>query len=860
DSLTPRLIAIVAERTGYPAEMLGLDINLEGELGIDSIKRVEIIAAFRREAIPGMQEPPAEFMEHLAAAKTMRRILEVVSQMRGGPATAPPAPPPEAPHSQAPAQLDPDDLLTTLLRIVAERTGYPAEMLDLDIHLESELGIDSIKRVEIIAAFRREVRPDLVEPPPELMERLTAAKTMRSIIDALSLPAAANGHGAAASPVASQPPPNGAASENGAVCPRCVAEAVAAPVTRLDQLSAGAVIVSADDHGIANHWAEQLRAAGHPVVQLSHADLADRESARRAFEIVRREFGAIAAVAHLAPLDDAPPWPTISRRAWQERFALDVEGMLYLLQALEPELTAPGPRVRVLCATLGAGDFARPGTANEREATHPWRGGLAGLLKVAACEWPQHAFRAVDFAEFPTTEQLDRELRAAGAVEIAYRGTQRLTVETRREELPALETPHAATTLTRDSVVLVTGGAKGITAQIVAELARQVPARFILLGRSPLPDTEEPAATAGIEPDHLLRPAIIGQLRTAGESLTPARVEAVLARIKSDRELRRNLAAIASTGAEVEYVVCDLRDPLALGQTLQALQDKYGVIDALIHGAGIIDDRAIKDKTTSSFERVVGTKVDALLDLLARLDLTRLRLIALFGSTSGIFGNSGQGDYAAANEILNRCARRLQSIWSGKVVTLNWGPWSGAGMVTPEVAEKMRAQGVDLIPVAAGSAAACREMLSPRGDNPRVVLGRGPWLDAERLRAGRLDLSASGPLLAGHSVEVGGDGRVEARVRLNPQTRYLRDHCIEGKAVLPVAVAVGFMAEAAHRARPAWHVASVANVRMLGGITVEGAGREIIVAAEPLGQESGVGQWRVRITAADVPQRTLYDA
>ena len=873
DDLLTTLLRIVADRTGYPAEMLDLDIHLESELGIDSIKRVEIIAAFRREVLPDLLEPPAEFMERLSSAKTMRAIIAVIISMAGGIAK-PSEPAPVAAAAESHPTLDAESLRATLLRIVADRTGYPSEMLELDINLESDLGIDSIKRVEIIAAFRREVRPDLIEPPADLMERLSAAKTMRAIIDCLAAKPAGVNH---AEPIAraqtngsathASPKPATKVAETDSrplpadECPRCVAEPVELPVVHLNKLSAGAVIVSADVHGVANHWAEQLRAAGHPVVQLGHAELSDREATRRAVDVVRREFGGIAAVAHLLPLDACAAWPEISPASWNERFALEVKGLLYLLQAIEPELArSQGPSIRVLCASIGGGDFALDADSlfSTRESTHPWRGGLSGLLKVAACEWANHAFRCVDFTELPRIDCLDQELLASGPVEIAYRHGRRLMVETRRVELNSPS--HASSAhLTADHVVLVTGGAKGITAQIVAELAARTPARFILLGRSRFPEQDESSATASIDKDSALRPVIISQLRASGAACTPARVEAELSRIKSDREMRRSLAEIAKSGATVEYVCCDARDADSLARTIDAIRAKHGTIHGLIHGAGIIDDRAIKDKTAESFDRVVGTKIDPLLTLLGKLDLNELKLVVLFGSTSGIFGNSGQGDYAAANEILNRVARRLRSTWNGKVVTLNWGPWAGAGMVTPEVAEKMRTQGVDLISVAGGRAAACREIFASASDNPRVVLGRGPWLDSERLRSGSLDLSSSGPLLSGHSVEVK-DGRVVARMKLDPRTQYLQDHCIEGKAVLPVAVAVGFMAEAAHRAQPDWHVAAVENVRMLSGITVDSVGREIIVTAEPTARDEQTGRWRVKITGADLPQRSLYDA
>ena len=69
------LLEVVAERTGYPADMLSFEADLEGDLGIDSIKRVEIIAAYRRSVLRDREEPPAWFMERMTAARTMAEIL-----------------------------------------------------------------------------------------------------------------------------------------------------------------------------------------------------------------------------------------------------------------------------------------------------------------------------------------------------------------------------------------------------------------------------------------------------------------------------------------------------------------------------------------------------------------------------------------------------------------------------------------------------------------------------------------------------------------------------------------------------------------------------------------------------------------
>jgi acyl transferase domain-containing protein len=88
-SLKERLLQIVSERTGYPTEMLNWEANLEADLGIDSIKRVEIIGAFRRAALPSLEEPPADFMERMTAAKTLKGIHEgVAALVESGPSNS----------------------------------------------------------------------------------------------------------------------------------------------------------------------------------------------------------------------------------------------------------------------------------------------------------------------------------------------------------------------------------------------------------------------------------------------------------------------------------------------------------------------------------------------------------------------------------------------------------------------------------------------------------------------------------------------------------------------------------------------------------------------------------------------------
>jgi NAD(P)-dependent dehydrogenase (short-subunit alcohol dehydrogenase family) len=118
-------------------------------------------------------------------------------------------------------------------------------------------------------------------------------------------------------------------------------------------------------------------------------------------------------------------------------------------------------------------------------------------------------------------------------------------------------------------------------------------------------------------------------------------------RILGDREIRATLAAIRAVGGRVEYHACDVRTP-AFADVIAAIYARHGRLDGVIHGAGVVEDKLVRHKSPASFERVVATKLAG-----ARTLADALRpdvgFVAFFASVSGVFGNRGQTDYAAAN-------------------------------------------------------------------------------------------------------------------------------------------------------------------------------------------------------------------
>ena len=179
------MLEVVSRLTGYPAEMLGLDMDIEAELGIDSIKRVEILSALEEK----MPDLPAVSPEIMGSLKTLGQIAEFfVGSNDGQIIKHRHADIVQDQHSLVEEKIpDPSDnphnkIVTTMLEVVSRLTGYPVEMLGLDMDIEAELGIDSIKRVEILSALEEQM-PDLPPVSPEIMGTL---KTLGQISEYLS--------------------------------------------------------------------------------------------------------------------------------------------------------------------------------------------------------------------------------------------------------------------------------------------------------------------------------------------------------------------------------------------------------------------------------------------------------------------------------------------------------------------------------------------------------------------------------------------------------------------------------------------------------------------------------------------------
>jgi acyl transferase domain-containing protein/NAD(P)H-dependent flavin oxidoreductase YrpB (nitropropane dioxygenase family)/short-subunit dehydrogenase len=781
-------------------------------------------------------------------------LAPVVAAPAAGPPAASAAGPPAAPSApEQPANgtraLTREQIEQRLLALVSERTGYPTEMLGLDADLEGDLGVDSIKRVEIAGTFTQSLPP--AEREAIDIEQLTASRTLRAVIDILEA-AIAGPMAPDAGPAVPDAGPPGALAGSGEQRPfepgpaederigRFVVQHASAPaITSAAGLAAaGAVVIVDDETGVGEALADALDQQGQRVVRLSRAEQPDDgEQATRLAARMRAEHDGVKALVFLAALGD--PGPEYG----------DLPVLLALCQALQADLekAAAAGGAAILGATRLGGAFGLGGLEHAPGAAP--QGALHGFLKTLAHEWPALRVKSVDLsAASPaqSAEQLLAELSAAdGLVEVGYRDGERTQLGL--VPTPLVDRP-AGQALDEQCVLLVTGGARGITAHVAHTLAQRYRPTLVIVGRTS--DEPESPETAHLSEPAELREALIAMRRREHMMLTPAIVEKDCRRILGAREVRENLERLRLTGARVEYAICDVADRPAFADLIDSVYERHGRIDGVVHGAGLIEDKLISDKQRDSLERVIAAKAGAAQTLAERLRPDALRFFVLFSSVSGRFGNRGQADYAAASEVLAKLAHELDRRWPARVVAVDWGPWRSAGMVSPELEREFDRRGVALIGLEQGCTLLHEELTRGQKGEAEIVIGASSGLargdtDSEQavfmestsvpapsaaLETAPATANASElPLLAGtNGLAHGSDGPAhvedsfEARYTFDlERDRYLDDHRIDGRPVLPFAVAMELMAELAVAAQPGRELAGLREIRLLAGLALE---------------------------------------
>jgi len=548
-----------------------------------------------------------------------------------------------------------------------------------------------------------------------------------------------------------------------------------------------------------------LEAAGLTLVGMEKT--ADRREQEQWLDQVRKDVGPIRWLIHLSGMQEAP-WPS-TLEEWHAAQERDALSLFRWVQLCAPDLEEHCGRVLAFSAMAGG-----YGRTVGRWRSAPTAGAAPGLLKTFQLEHPRVSVRTVDLDDQAATDLPGHILRELGsedaALEVGWVNRRRIAFE--GQIIPIRGEQAIGPQPQSNWVVLATGGARGITAGILEELV-QPGMTLVLVGRSPLPEPEEEASRQLTTPVELKK-HLFAKAQAAGEKVTPVEIERRLNRLLGNRDIARNLAQFQARGVKVEYEMADVASPDQLPAMLEAVYARHGRIDAVLHGAGVIEDRRFLEKSEESFQRVFRTKVDSAWLLARHLRFDSLKWLALFGSIAGRSGNIGQCDYAAANEVVNRLGWWLHhSHPLVKVSVINWGPWA-SGMASEAVQAQFRARGVIPIPMQDGARHFVREMRF--GSLPEVESIAGTFLlpPAGAVSSDRLPLLKHGVCRT--------EDRMEWDFTFDPALPFLDHHRIDGVAVFPAAFAFELAAESVQALCPDGIVTEGRDHQVLNGFRAEG--------------------------------------
>ncbi|MEE6263153.1 SDR family NAD(P)-dependent oxidoreductase [Plantactinospora sonchi] len=731
------VLAVLSERTGYPVDLIDLDLDLEADLSIDSIKRAEVAGEVAARLTLSVEGDETE-LEGLVRARTVRAMVDwlttrvnqamastVATETLAVPvasagaasttngatgawsAATPVAPVDPSAGSSTPAAPTALDFQGAVLAVLSERTGYPIDLIDLDLDLEADLSIDSIKRAEVAGEVAARLALSVEGAEAEL-EALVRARTVRTMVDLLTArvnEAVAATVPALTSTAAARPTPSTASTGAPTQAGRTSSPAVpAGPAPPRPATTPGdAEPVDVTRLGVAPtrmlpRWVPVVDAPVRPATALAGATLlvtGPGPTAVRVVELLRRngatvrtgtvtEPGLVDGVDGLVLLDGlVGGQPTM------------LPGVFGLIK----QVLTGGSRWVLAVADPGAGVGAD---------------GMAGLFRTIAREYPSTTSRLVLVdgagpAERLAQEIVDELLVGGDAAVVRRSGDSRCGYDLTPSSLGALAAGGAgpagdgvaearAAGLDPESVVVLVGGARGITSRFARALASAARCRIELVGRTNLPESREDPSLAAATDLAALRAALarqgIGSAATIGR-----RAQAIL----TGREVEATLRDLGELGARARYHNLDVRDPQATRRLITEIHDRYGRIDGLVYGAGVIEDKLIAEKDPESFARVFHTKVTgarAVLDALDGLG-SRPRFVVLFGSISAVYGGRGQGDYAAANDALETIGSRWAARTGNRCLTVHWGPWAPSeghsGMVSAELGREFARNGIALI-------------------------------------------------------------------------------------------------------------------------------------------------------------------
>ena len=315
----------------------------------------------------------------------------------------------------------------------------------------------------------------------------------------------------------------------------------------------------------------------------------------------------------------------------------------------------------------------------------PFTGALSGFMKALARELPNSICRIVNLEQDDFSQvlrSLAAELGHNGeCAEVSYRAGKRYEMRLAHQEQVARG---SAPMLSQESVVLATGGGRGVTAVLAEELLDRFGCTVIAFGRT---DPEAaPNAVLQMSADELAQyeQQFYRDELARDKTRKITQLKEQYRSYQAAHEVHQTLQRLVMRPGRFEYVKADLTDRETAARVLDSVFQKYGRADLVLHGAGTQISKVLTKKSIDDFRSVLGAKLASLRHIHAACERHRNGRPVHYHILTSAFsyiGNDGQTDYGAANEALGRIADTMNaSATAGRWCSVAWLGWAGIGM------------------------------------------------------------------------------------------------------------------------------------------------------------------------------------
>ena len=612
-----------------------------------------------------------------------------------------------------------DDVRTALLDALCEATGYPAEVIDPDMDLEADLGIDSVKQMQALGTVAERVGIQ-----PESLD-LSQARTLRQIVECLehaepTAPRRQDGRLADEGPHAAED-----ASGVKRFVPQIIYKPLADDPGLTDWSDAACLFIRSGDHELD----ESIRQTLQPLFREVHATTADEIIDSGTHPTV--ESGTpVRMILDCHSFHDGIPSFGQRSEAWmrivRERYARTFR----LSQILYPLIEHAEDGMAWLSVT-GTGGVSGAGSKGKGD---PLDALDTGFYKSLGKELRNLQVKTmdVDSPDDVPGAILDevRHYRQDQDCEMGYLHGRRhvvrvIPMQMRQEHAIRRQLPEG-------TVAFFSGGSRGIALECAKALADDQPRiNVVITGRS---DVDDPRAQRWLrlsdEEWAQAKPDFIREVKRKDPSLGAIALSEEYDRIGHIRILARNLRTAVSARRNLHYIPCDIADAQSTEDAVHKARRQWGDLSLVVHAAGLESFGRLPGKTLDRTMRSIAVKLGGFINLYhATKDEPSLTAFVSFGSVSGRFGMDGQVDYTAAAATLSALSHTIPMNMPADrripFVTMEWSAWGQVGMaVHPQViAVQEQDRGMEYIPVRTGTEFFLDELALGTADPEVLIMG-----------------------------------------------------------------------------------------------------------------------------------------